>query len=105
MAALKSEVKAFIIQSVACYDTPTLVVDAVLKEFGVKITRQQAEQNDPTKIRGGEVSGPGSHRKGCFEVSTWYPCTGYPLWYPPKRHYQSGYRKKIPVVPCEAIEP
>lgn len=105
MAALKSEVKAFIIQSVACYDTPTLVVDAVLKEFGVIITRQQAEQNDPTKVRGGEVSGPGSHRKGCFEVSTWYPCAGYPLWYPPERRYQSGYRRRIPVEPCEAIEP
>jgi len=50
MAALKSEVKAFIIQSVACYDTPTQVVDTVLKEFGVKITRQQVEQNDPTKV-------------------------------------------------------
>ncbi|CAI1853431.1 DUF2280 domain-containing protein [Serratia plymuthica] len=50
MAALKSEVKAFIIQSVACYDTPAQVVDVVLKEFGVKITRQQVEQNDPTKV-------------------------------------------------------
>jgi hypothetical protein len=50
MAALKSEVKAFIIQSVACYDTPTQVADAVLKEFGIKITRQQVEQNDPTKV-------------------------------------------------------
>lgn len=50
MAALKSEVKAFIIQSVACYDTPTQVVDNVLKEFGIKITRQQVEQNDPTKV-------------------------------------------------------
>lgn len=50
MAALKSEVKAFIIQSVACYDTPTQVVDNVLKEFGLKITRQQVEQNDPTKV-------------------------------------------------------
>lgn len=50
MAALKSEVKAFIIQSVACYDTPAQVADAVLKEFGIKITRQQVEQNDPTKV-------------------------------------------------------
>ncbi|HHQ6537932.1 TPA: DUF2280 domain-containing protein [Serratia fonticola] len=50
MAALKPEVKTFIIQSVACYDTPSQVADAVLKEFGLKITRQQVEQNDPTKI-------------------------------------------------------
>lgn len=43
MAALKPEVKAFIIQSVACYEALSQVADAVLKEFGIKITRQQAE--------------------------------------------------------------
>lgn len=52
MAALKPEVKAFIIQSVACYETPSQVADAVLKEFGIKITRQQVDQNDPTKVSG-----------------------------------------------------
>ena len=52
MAALKPEVKAFIIQSVACYEAPSQVADAVLKEFGVKITRQQVDQNDPTKVSG-----------------------------------------------------
>ncbi|HCM6592760.1 TPA: DUF2280 domain-containing protein [Klebsiella quasipneumoniae] len=52
MAALKPEVKAFIIQSVACYEAPLQVADAVLKEFGVKITRQQVDQNDPTKVSG-----------------------------------------------------
>lgn len=52
MAALKPEVKAFIIQSVACYEAPSQVVDAVLKEFGIKITRQQVDQNDPTKVSG-----------------------------------------------------
>lgn len=52
MAALKPEVKAFIIQSVACYEAPSQVADTVLKEFGIKITRQQVDQNDPTKISG-----------------------------------------------------
>ena len=52
MAALKPEIKAFIVQSVACFDTPSQVVKSVLKEFGVQITRQQVEQNDPTKISG-----------------------------------------------------
>ncbi|AVI89048.1 TPA: DUF2280 domain-containing protein [Klebsiella pneumoniae] len=52
MAALKPEIKAFIVQSVACFDTPSQVVESVLKEFGVQITRQQVEQNDPTKISG-----------------------------------------------------
>ena len=52
MAALTPEIKAFIVQSVACFDTPSQVVESVLKEFGVQITRQQVEQNDPTKISG-----------------------------------------------------
>ena len=52
MAALKPELKAFIVQSVACFDTPSQVVESVLKEFGIQITRQQVEQNDPTKISG-----------------------------------------------------
>lgn len=52
MAALKPEIKAFIVQSVACFDTPSQVVESVLKEFGIQITRQQVEQNDPTKVSG-----------------------------------------------------
>ena len=52
MAALKPEIKAFIVQSVACFDTPSQVVESDLKEFGIQITRQQVEQNDPTKISG-----------------------------------------------------
>lgn len=52
MAALKPDVKAFIIQSLACYDTPSQVVEAVQKEFGINITRQQAESHDPTKTSG-----------------------------------------------------
>lgn len=52
MAALKPDVKAFIIQSLACYDTPSQVVEAVQKEFGINITRQQAESHDPTKVSG-----------------------------------------------------
>ena len=52
MAALKPDVKAFIIQSLACYDTPSQVVEAVQKEFGINIPRQQAESHDPTKASG-----------------------------------------------------
>ncbi|WP_337238440.1 DUF2280 domain-containing protein [Citrobacter portucalensis] len=52
MAALKPDVKAFIIQSLACYDTPSQVVEAVQKEFGINITRQQTESHDPTKASG-----------------------------------------------------
>lgn len=52
MAALRSEVKAFIVQALACFDTPSQVVEAVLKEFNVVVTRQQCESHDPTKAAG-----------------------------------------------------
>ena len=52
MAALKPEVKAFIVQALACFDTPSQVVESVQKEFSLKITRQQVESHDPTKASG-----------------------------------------------------
>jgi hypothetical protein len=52
MAALKPDVKAFIIQSLACFDTLSIVVESVQKEFGIKITPQHAESHDPTKASG-----------------------------------------------------
>lgn len=52
MAALKPDVKAFIVQALACFDTPSQVVESVQKEFTLKITRQQVESHDPTKASG-----------------------------------------------------
>ncbi|EKT4542732.1 DUF2280 domain-containing protein [Pseudomonas putida] len=49
MAALTNEVKGFIVQALACFDTPTQVVEAVKSEFGQVVTRQQVESHDPTK--------------------------------------------------------
>ena len=52
MAALKSEVKSFIVQALACFDTPSQVAEAVKNEFGVVLSRQQVETHDPTKSSG-----------------------------------------------------
>lgn len=52
MAALQNDVKAFIVQALACFDTPSQVVESVQKEFGVVVTRQQVETHDPTKTSG-----------------------------------------------------
>ncbi|MBJ2254859.1 DUF2280 domain-containing protein [Pseudomonas sp. MF6784] len=52
MAALQNDVKAFIVQALACFDTPSQVVEAVQKEYGVAVTRQQVETHDPTKTSG-----------------------------------------------------
>jgi len=52
MAALNNEVKTFIVQALACFDTPTQVSQAVKQEFNIDVTRQQVEQHDPTKRAG-----------------------------------------------------
>ncbi|CAN7415987.1 DUF2280 domain-containing protein [Pseudomonas sp. LjRoot277] len=52
MAALKNEVKSFIVQALACFDTPSQVVESVKNEFGVVLSRQQVETHDPTKMSG-----------------------------------------------------
>ncbi|MBC2659960.1 DUF2280 domain-containing protein [Pseudomonas sp. MSSRFD41] len=52
MAALSSDVKAFIVQALACFDTPSQVVEAVQKEFSITVTRQQVETHDPSKYSG-----------------------------------------------------
>ena len=52
MAALKEPVKIFIVQSLACFDTPQQVADAVKQRFGIEIDRRQCEAYDPTKQLG-----------------------------------------------------
>ena len=52
MAVLKNEVKSFIVQALACFDTPSQVVEAVKNEYGVVVSRQQVETHDPAKSAG-----------------------------------------------------
>lgn len=56
MAALKEPVKIFIVQSLACRDTPQEVVELVLQEYGLKIDRKQVQSYDPTKVAGRNLS-------------------------------------------------
>jgi len=46
---LPVEVQTFIVQQLACYDAPSVVVAAVKAEFDRVITRQLVETYDPTK--------------------------------------------------------
>lgn len=52
MAALKDDVKAFIVQALACFDTPQQVADAVKQEFDLDVSRMQVSAYDPTKAMG-----------------------------------------------------
>lgn len=49
MAALNADVKAFIVQALACFDTPSQVAEAVRAKFDITVSRQQVETHDPTK--------------------------------------------------------
>jgi hypothetical protein len=56
VAALADDVKRFIVQALACYDTPSQVADAVKEEFGLVIGRQQVQLYDPHKKVGSQLS-------------------------------------------------
>lgn len=49
---LADEVKRFIINGLAAFDTPSQVAAAVREEFGVEVSRQAVEGHDPTKHAG-----------------------------------------------------
>ena len=55
MAALKDEVKAFIVQALACFDTPSQVCQAVKEQDGIEVSRQLCERYDPTKYSGRDL--------------------------------------------------
>ncbi|CUI29711.1 DUF2280 domain-containing protein [Achromobacter xylosoxidans] len=52
MALLSDSAKRFIVQALACYDTPSQVAEAVKDEFGLDVPRMQVAQYDPTKVAG-----------------------------------------------------
>ncbi|MEB6666341.1 MULTISPECIES: DUF2280 domain-containing protein [Acinetobacter] len=56
MAALKEQVKIYIVQALACMDTPQQVADAVKQEFNIEIDRKQVQLYDPTKAAGKNLS-------------------------------------------------
>lgn len=56
MATLTEGVKRFIVQALACYDTPTTVSESVKEEFGIDMPRTQVAKYDPTKQAGASLA-------------------------------------------------
>jgi hypothetical protein len=52
MAKLTEPQKLYIVQALACFDTPSQVAEAVREEFGIQIDRRRVHEYDPTKIAG-----------------------------------------------------
>jgi hypothetical protein len=53
---MTDEVKAFVIQSLASFDTPTQVVESVKAEYGITLTAQNVQNYDPTKYSGRKLA-------------------------------------------------
>lgn len=53
---LPLEVQTFVVQSLACFDSPSVVAASVKAEFGETITRQAVEGYDPTKKAGAKLA-------------------------------------------------
>lgn len=56
MATLTAEIKASIVQALACFDPPSKVAEAVRDKFGVVVSRQSVETYDPTKRAGRDLA-------------------------------------------------
>ena len=52
MATLKEDVKLYIVQALACFDTPSEVAESVKEDFGINVTRMQCSAYDPTTVTG-----------------------------------------------------
>lgn len=55
MPTLRGDIKVFIVQSLACYETPTQVVESVKEGFGITLARSHIQQYDPTKRAGKDL--------------------------------------------------
>lgn len=54
MAELSEDIQTFIVQSLACYQRPAQVIDAVKAEFNLDVTRQQVQFYNPERGGGGK---------------------------------------------------
>jgi hypothetical protein len=51
MAKLEARIQVYIVHRLACFCTPTEIVDLVKEEFGVEIVRQQVRNYNPEQVR------------------------------------------------------
>lgn len=54
--SIPEEIRVFIVNSLAAFDTPKQVADAVKAEFDVVVSRQAVEAHDPNKRAGSKLA-------------------------------------------------
>ena len=55
-AKLTDDARAYVVAALACWDAPSVVAEAVRKDFGIIITPQSIEGYDPTKRAGAKLA-------------------------------------------------
>ncbi|BAB53653.1 DUF2280 domain-containing protein [Mesorhizobium japonicum] len=55
-AKLSDEVKTYIVQALACFDSPSTVAASVKRELGIEVSRQLVESHDPSKKAAGGLA-------------------------------------------------
>ncbi|MGO4398437.1 DUF2280 domain-containing protein [Achromobacter sp. PAB15] len=56
MAKLTEVQQRFIVQELACYDSPQQVSNSLHEEFGIEVPRTQVARYDPTKVAGRDLA-------------------------------------------------
>jgi hypothetical protein len=56
MAALPDDVKMFVVQALACFDSGTQVAAAVKQQFGLTVSLQQLQAYNPATVAGSRMS-------------------------------------------------
>ena len=55
MAAIKDDVKLFIVKALACYQEPMQIIEDVKLNFGIDVTRQQLQAYNPGTVAGARL--------------------------------------------------
>jgi len=55
---LTAEQRLYVIQRLACFESPTAVKNGLEQIFGVEVSRQLVESHDPTKVSGKKLAKP-----------------------------------------------
>ena len=56
MPKLDEKVKIYVVQLLACYQTPSQIAEAVKADFGLVLQRNNIQAYDPTKVQGRSLS-------------------------------------------------
>jgi len=76
---LPEEVKIFIVNALAAFDTPSQVAAAVKEEFDLEVSRQVVQAHDPTKFAGRSLAAKWRTMFDASRAAFLEDCTAIPI--------------------------